>query len=378
MKAQLDANLLRRDVGIVIKDIDEAFSFFYDETNNIRKLHLTELGTNAPDLKNFVLAGIVLRHGQAFPDISELMRELRIPVTASELKFKHVGHGQYEDILGSWRIELLLKWLKFHDLLAHYSNLNVLFWALIDIVDSLWEDPRFEQYLPYHAELKSELYFVVQENVDAFMRLLHRHGYPNLARSGIRAFYQDVQAFWTAHAPEHRSAGAKLIHAMLGRVDNKSPMTILTGNENGLVIKDFSIFFLRPVYIFKNASHTFDRETYVEKALSRVELMDNGRRVDYRFVDSKSDPRIQVSDVVCGLIGRHFNFVQDHSMTQLRSIKANLTARQRSNLSLLKDLVGRSDAQSNGFCQATIPGDSHWKNNLFLHDHENAPPFARL
>ncbi len=378
MKAVIDANEFRKGVREVIKDRDEAFSFFYDETNNIRRLFLTELGTNAPELRNFVLAGIVLKPDQQFPDISELNRELRLDVSATELKFKHVGRGSYEDILGSWRIEAVLKWLQAHEILAHYSNLNVLFWTLIDIVESLWEDPRFKQYSPYDAELKGELYFVVQKNVDAFLKLLHRHSYPNLTRSGIRAFYQDVAQFWTTHAPHHRSPGAKLIHAILGRVDNQSPMTFLTDNEDGLVIKDFSIFFLRSIYLFKNSSHTFDRETNVEKALSRVEVMDNGRLVDYRFVDSKSDARIQISDVICGLIGRHFNFVQDCSMTELRSMKANLTARQQSNLSLLKGLIDRSDAQSNGFCQATIPGDSHWKNNLFLHNHDDAPPFARM
>lgn len=54
----------------------DKFALFYDETNNIRKLTLTEDGTNVPERKNFVLGGVALEEGQALPDIASLRAAL--------------------------------------------------------------------------------------------------------------------------------------------------------------------------------------------------------------------------------------------------------------------------------------------------------------
>lgn len=47
-----------------IRRADDKFAFFYDETNNIRKLTLTEDGTIVPERNNFVLGGVVLEEGR--------------------------------------------------------------------------------------------------------------------------------------------------------------------------------------------------------------------------------------------------------------------------------------------------------------------------
>lgn len=134
------------------------------------------------------------------------------------------------------------------------------------------------------------------------------------------------------------------------------------------------MFFLRSVYVFRNASHTFDRETNIEKVLQSVDVRDGQRRIDYQFVDSKDNVCVQLSDVVAGLIGKHYSYVQSHSIATLNARKAGFSELQKLNLSLLRELIDRTDAVSDGFCHSIIPLDSNIKNNVFLHGHD-APSF---
>ena len=71
-------------------------------------------------------------------------------------------------------------------------------------------------------------------------------------------------------------------------------------------------------------------------------------------------------------MGKHFNYVQDHSLATLKARKARFSELQKQNLAMLRELIDRSDAVSNGFCHAITPLDSMFKNNAFLHD-RNAP-----
>ena len=41
-----------------LRNVDEEYSFYYDETNNIRKLHIRDGNLNVVDLKDFVLGGV--------------------------------------------------------------------------------------------------------------------------------------------------------------------------------------------------------------------------------------------------------------------------------------------------------------------------------
>ncbi|MHB8564110.1 MAG: DUF3800 domain-containing protein [Acidiferrobacteraceae bacterium] len=345
------------------------FSMFYDETNNIRRLTLSEVGLNAPDNRNFVLAGVVLRPGQHVENIDALRVALGIQANAAEMKFKHVAQGDYEEVLASRRLNLFLAWLLDQGILMHYSTLNVLYWSLIDIIESLMPGNLFG-INEYHTHLKSEFYDVVTRSPVEFMSLLHSFAYPNVDRGRIGVFLGVVSDFLDRHSPENRKDGTMLLKQTLRQAAQMDELVFLHDNTPGELIRDFSMHFLRSVYVFKNSSHTFDRETYIEKILQPLEVRDGQRRVDYRFVDSKDNVCVQLSDVVAGLMGKHFNYVQDHPLATLRARKAGFSALQKQNLTMLRELIDRSDAMSDGFCHAIAPLDSMLKNNVFLHDRD--------
>lgn len=77
-----------------ISPLTERYSFFYDETGNIRKFRLTEDGVNASEgiVNDFILGGVLFRGDTPPCDLDILYNELKIK--APEIKFKTLaGRG---------------------------------------------------------------------------------------------------------------------------------------------------------------------------------------------------------------------------------------------------------------------------------------------
>ena len=89
---------------------------------------------------------------------------------------------------------------------------------------------------------------------------------------------------------------------------------------------------------------------------------------------SKEEVGIQISDVIAGLLGRHFTYIRNHTLPELRNRKSTFSQIQQRNLEMLRTLIDRSDAYSDGFFHVVLPLDTIFKNNTFLHECE-APPY---
>jgi len=368
---RLQVEELRPDV----RNRDLPLQLYYDETNNIRRLKLAADGLNVPTLQSFVIAGVAHLHDDAFAGWVQLRRELRIQPSAIEVKFKHIADGDFEAVLAEGRLSTFLAWLNEADLLVHCSALNVLHWTLIDIIESLMPEDRFGINM-YHYELKSELYFAVQQDPDAFFALLHVFAYPDVPRAQAAAFLSAVHAFVEAHVPEDRSLATHLLKHTLERAaaTRDLELVFLHDNEAGTLVGDFSVQFLHCMYTFTRGHHVFDKEGLIERALQECNIWDGDRRVDYRFADSKTDVGIQASDVVTGLFGKLFNYIQAHSLPELLRRKNAYSPRQAENLAGLCALIDRSDAVSDGLFHTVLPFDLGAKHNAFLYDLD-APAF---
>jgi hypothetical protein len=101
-------------------DFDSAFTFYYDETNNIKKFYVRENNFNYTFTANFVLGGLV-HHGQA-PDVQPLIDSFKQQKTAKEVKFKHIASGDFLDCLKSEKLKLFLQFVKDSNLYVHYSD----------------------------------------------------------------------------------------------------------------------------------------------------------------------------------------------------------------------------------------------------------------
>ncbi|MDA3556691.1 hypothetical protein MKL42_04045 [Acinetobacter sp. AOR15_HL] len=362
---QLRAGGILNIFGLPVYGADEEYIFYYDETNNIRKLHLTEYGANA-DLKNFVLGGIVYHANKTLGDTDSLIKSLVLQKSAKEIKFNQLATGEFLGVLNSQRIRTLLKWLIDNDIYIHYTNFNILYWSIVDIVDSLWSDPILKQYIAYQAEIKNELFRLCNIDLSGLLGILKKYNYPNIQRDLGYNFMTELADHFTLLSSQPMSDITELVITLLQYGANIKELDFLVDNEDDVLIDSFKDQYLRPIYMFPNSVHIFDEEDTIQKELEFYRIKYKERFVDYKFLKSVDSIEIQLSDAICGLLGSYFNFLEEHSMSELLKFKDVLNPRQIQTLDLLRELIEKSENISNGFCHRTAPWDSDAKNATFL------------
>jgi len=353
--------------GRPLYGVDEEYAFFYDETNNIRKFWIRNDGFNEKP-RNFVLGGIVHKKSVPLTGLDELVKSLYIQKSAKEIKFNQLASGDYLGVLNSKKIRTLLEWLIANEVFIHYTNFNILYWSLVDIIDSLWDDSELRQYMQYVMHIKSELFNLANAELDRLVLILKKYRFPNVQRNACSMFMTELSGHLESVSPKPQSDISKLVIYMVRKAANLPELPFIVDNENDVLIDNFGMLFRRPMYVYPTSSHTFDNETEVQEMLRKFHFKYNGKLVDYSFVDSLNCIETQLSDGICGLLGSHFNFLEEHSVERLIEIKQNLNPVQHQTISLLSKLILISDAQSNGFMYRISPMDSDFKNDYFLHD----------
>lgn len=70
---------------------------------------------------------------------------------------------------------------------------------------------------------------------------------------------------------------------------------LIKGNKDGSLVDDFSPHYTMACAVLPNATHIFDEESYVSMEFAKP--LNN-----YIFVDSKSEPLVQLADVWVGFL----------------------------------------------------------------------------
>lgn len=370
-----DVNRFRPVELAFMPNVHKRYTLYYDETNNIRRLALTDTGLNHDALDCFVLGGIALEPGAELPDIAALREQLRIQPFAPEMKLRHLVQGDYAACLDSRKVEHFLRWLLEAPVYIHYSNFSVLNWSIVDLIDSLIVHERFRHLVVQHAELKNELHALVRPDPLGYFRLLKTFDYPNVAIERASEFVLAVRAFLFRNGYLFRNLATIALCDLLQDAARDTTLDFLVDNDPDVLVNSFDTVFLHRLATFANAEHVFDEEPQIRASLGRRRIHCDGEAITYRFANSRDEPAIQVSDVLCGILGKHFSCMEKLSIEELEAWRANLSDQQRRNAALLAQLIDKAD----GECQALIfnqaPNDSKAKSLWFLHGEEYPKEF---
>lgn len=179
-------NILIQHNGL--QNTNDIYTFYYDETNNIRKLYLKNTGLNVDKTDNFILAGVLHKGLSTDVDYSALFQNLNLQKSARELKLKHVAKGDFLDMLKSDKLFIILSWLIKNKFYIHYFNLNIIYWSVIDIIDSIIGELHHPFYTMNHMSLKSDFYELANSNSDIFLNALHEFNYPDVPEEKANEF----------------------------------------------------------------------------------------------------------------------------------------------------------------------------------------------
>ncbi|MEW8064062.1 MAG: hypothetical protein AB2797_13180, partial [Candidatus Thiodiazotropha sp.] len=183
-----------------LQNTDDIYTFYYDETNNIRKLYLNDAGLNVEKTDSFVLAGILHKGLSTDNDYSALFQNLNLQKSARELKLKHIAKGGFLDMLKSEKLFTILSWLIENKFYIHYFNLNIIYWSVIDIIDSIIVELHHPFYIMNHMSLKSDFYELANSNSGAFLNALHEFNYPDIPKDKGYAFCRWLIDFVCIHS----------------------------------------------------------------------------------------------------------------------------------------------------------------------------------
>lgn len=142
-------------------------TFYYDETNNQRKLSLKKNFLSLYD-KNFILGGVVLFEKIFKGDFDVLKAELfknGLQKNINELKLKYLSTKKdFLKFIDDKRVKIFLRWLIKTNLYIHFLNLNHLYYSIVDIIDEIYQTGTLEE----NKEIKSFFYKLVRENIQDF------------------------------------------------------------------------------------------------------------------------------------------------------------------------------------------------------------------
>lgn len=332
-------------------NFDSHFEFYYDETNNLKKFYVREEDFNYSFTANFVLGGIVLENNQI--DFAPLFNGLKLQKNIKEVKFKHIASGSFIDCLKSNKLSVYLKFLLDNDILIHYSSINILYYSIVDIVDSAIVNSEITMKLDngFSLYLKNDLYKLAKLEIESVIELFYQFEYPNIKKESVIIFIEALTSLFDKYIDtEEFHFGLESLRQILKEAKKKETLPFIMDDEDFILLKDFSQFYFRPIYTFINSNHIFDNEDSIVEIFNNIEFKNGNTKLNtYTFKDSKSDILLQISDVFVGLIGKLTNFINTSTPDDIFQIVQSLNAVQQTNLDALLDLISKSNNQNVGF-----------------------------
>lgn len=350
-------------------------TFYYDESNNIRKFYVNNKGIFNIKLneisKNFILGGLMRPKSDKKSDIQELYKKLKFQPTLKEIKFEHIAKSNnslFEGYLKSPNLSIVLEWLLNSDFYVHFSNLDILYWSLVDIIDSVAPPES------YHMlnELKDYLYHIAKADLESILLLISKYSYPNVELEQIDNFLKDL--IWLIYKnkdcinydpAEKENMNSFLLPHLLKILTNSFGTKVLIFIQNNvtearvdketqkeyecrtLLIKTFSTFYMSALERTNKANNILDNEFSVIDDINLCinDVIKQSGRIDvnYEFKDSKSDLHLQFCDVLMGIYGRYYAFLNDYSLSELLNRIRLLDREQNRCLELIVRLLQKSN-----------------------------------
>ncbi|EBA14047.1 DUF3800 domain-containing protein [Roseobacter sp. CCS2] len=332
--------------------LDRVFTFHYDETNNIRRLHLTPNGLNVRAPQCFVLGGIA--HAGLAPvlDFEDLRTAFNLQRSSVELKLKHLGKGDFLALLDAPKVCTFLNWLKNSNAFIHFQVLDPMYWSLVDVIDSIIAEHGSNELIAIAPLLKNDLYWLLRNDPDETPEILGRYTYPDVGRVRRATFIAELQVILKARQDLFPAFNFQMLKGLLQIGARLERLPYLEDERPNVLIDGFGSFYLHRLALFKHSNHILDIEPSIQDFLAGLELKDGEVALsNFSFVDSRSAPWVQVSDVLAGLLGKLFIFASNNDLEEIFASLSGLNGHQRAALDTLIGLVDRSTDECPAFVQ---------------------------
>ena len=307
MKEILDCTSFRNPTillnGLDVKKMDSHYTLYFDESGNTRCFWIKDGKYNVNPFTHFVLGGIV---ADKAVDFEYTKKRIGCNVTVQEIKSRNVYKGDFETCLKSSTLKNYLDLIVEQKWLVHFSAVELFYYAIVDIVDSIMEVDA------YNHKIKNELYRILRHDISMTQHLMIQYEYPNVFDNKKKDFLNSCIKVLDNYIADTGRANDLTYKLRLDfqLAQEKAKLPFIQDEDTGSLLHSFFQFYLRPIYMFKNSQIIMDEELSIQEKLKPYCLSLDGECIEnYQFVNSKDNVMVQLSDVMMGIIARYLRFV---------------------------------------------------------------------
>lgn len=334
------------------------YTMYYDESNNCLKFKFKDAGgdLNVDYTEDYVLAGVAFEGIESPMDIDAVFSKLQLQKSIADVKLKHLigkvpeGVHKFLHALDSAKVEsVLTDMLSVDNLYIHWSAINLLYYSLVDIVDSVLSVPV------YHSEIKNVLFKYAKRDEEYILPLLAQYKYPNIDPSKIKD-YCFAMVDWIENIVPDDVEDEFLLEFLrqeLKASGKKGDAPFLVDNEDHVLIDGFAADYMSRMGIFQGSTHIFDEISEVQEVLESTpidsEFLFN--RAAFRFEKSHDSKWLQLCDIVAGIMASFFTFANRITVEEFVPMIGAFNEQQKRNLVLLHRLMKKSINKNMFFAQ---------------------------
>ena len=335
------------------------YVFYYDESNNCRKFWVDDSKQqfNTDHTADFVLAGLVRKEEEKVEASLETFRKpLKLQANVEEIKFKNLyAKGDFLQCVKERRLFETLSWIDKSPFYIHYTNVNNLFYTLVEIFDSIVKPDEISEFGYDYFKMKSVFYYMFKGKADALQILMFKYKYPNIQREDVGAFCNDL--LFLLGSRREMKEEEKFLAGMLARAAESDELVFLHDNDDYVMQENYAEFYADPIRKYQKSRHIFDEETTVQDIVKKQIAMGENMEDNFKFVKSEADKFVQLSDVVAGILGKLFKYINSTSVNQRRKDVQSLSQIQVDNILLIDKLRMEADRENPGFLCSIGPWD---------------------
>ena len=335
------------------------YVFYYDESNNCRKFWVDDSKQqfNTDHTADFVLAGLVRKEEEKVEASLETFRKpLKLQANVEEIKFKNLyAKGDFLQCVKERRLFETLLWIDKSPFYIHYTNVNNLFYTLVEIFDSIVKPDEISEFGYDYFKMKSVFYYMFKGKADALQILMFKYKYPNIQREDVEAFCNDL--LFLLGSRREMKEEEKFLAGMLARAAESDELVFLHDNDDYVMQENYAEFYVDPIRKYQKSRHIFDEETTVQDIVKKQIAMGENMADNFKFVKSEADIFVQLSDVVAGILGKLFKYINSTSVNQRRRDVEGLSKLQVENILLIDKLRMEADRENPGFLCSIGPWD---------------------
>lgn len=338
-------------------------TFYFDESNNIKKGIIGHEKDNNDDLENmcFVLGGIAIDKPIDFNDLLKYVGARQTP-TDAKFSFFSFKKTKFEEAINQPRLRKFFEYLLNNEILIHFDLLHYFHFALTDILDSLIEEPDINQQAAFmcYQQLQSDMTEVLFQDFTALHRILVDYEFPNINKVKANKFIREILELYTQNLTEFdldipENFTKELLRQIIKAKKEKTNLMFLEDNKRFVISE--SVF---PIYISRlieiNDFKIFDNEASITKQLKEWDS-DYSSKLNVYFNDSADSREIQICDVVCGFVARLYNFISHHKEDDIIQFVKNMSKNDEAykTIKAFIELMTLSDNVSHILFKKTVP-----------------------